>query len=239
MMGVTMAERCVMQIPLPDGSELPLVVAEPESAVPRGGIVVIHEARGVTDAVWQWADGLALEGWLAVVPHLYHRDGAEEPLADDAAEQVPDHVGRLSVGSILTDVDGVFGWLAARGVTSDQMGVVGHGMGGTVALIVAAQRTVGAAVTVGGIGIVQPLSPALPALVEAAPQLCCPWLGIYCGDAVASQEEVHKLEHAAQSAPVATDLVHLPDGRCCFDTRQCATVEAWIRMLNWFDCHLR
>ena len=72
-------------VPLVDGSALRLTVAEPVSAI-RGGIVVLHEARGVTDAVRGLVHGLAGDGWLAVAPHLYHRDGADEldGDADDA-----------------------------------------------------------------------------------------------------------------------------------------------------------
>ncbi|MGH3999733.1 MAG: dienelactone hydrolase family protein, partial [Pseudonocardiaceae bacterium] len=95
-----MIQRSRELIPLSDGSELRLAVAAPESAV-RGGIVVMPEARGVTDAVWQLAEGLAREGWLIVVPHLYHRDGVEE-LPEDA-ERVHSYVAGLSARSIDTD----------------------------------------------------------------------------------------------------------------------------------------
>ncbi|MGH8919097.1 MAG: dienelactone hydrolase family protein [Actinomycetes bacterium] len=216
-------------VPLVDGSELRLTVAEPESVI-RGGIVVFHEARGVTEGVRQLADGLAGEGWLVVVPHLYHRDTVAE-LPDSASG----HVERLSTTAVLTDTDGSVGWLAARGVSTDRTGVVGFGLGGAVALIAATRRDVGAAVTVAGIGIVEPVSPTLPALVEAAPELRCPWLGIYGAHDV-PRDEVHKLQHAVQAAQVATDLVHVT---CHPRTGQSATVEAWTRTLNWFDSHLR
>jgi carboxymethylenebutenolidase len=169
-----MTQRSLQQVPLSDSSELRLTVAAPESAV-RGGILVVPEAYGVTDAVWQLAEGLAGEGWLAVI-----------------------------------------------------------GLGGAVALIVAAQRDLGAAVTVDGIGVMQPVVPTLPALVEAAPELHCPWLGLYGPDSEIPDPEVHKLRDAAHSAQVATDLVHY-----CLDTDQSTVEETWARTLNWFDCHLR
>lgn len=230
---MAMAGRRTEQIPLSDGSELRLTVAEPESVI-RGGIVVFHEARGVTDAVRQLADELAGEGWLVVVPHLYHRDTADE-LPDNAPEDVSRHVERLSTAAVLTDTDASVSWLAARGVTADRTGVVGFGLGGTMALIVAALRDVGAAVTVAGIGIVAPVAPTLPALVEAAPELRCPWLGVYGADDL-PPDEVHKLQHAVQSAQMATDLVHFA---CRMRTGQSTAVEAWTRTLNWFDSHLR
>lgn len=230
---MAMTGRHTEQIPLSDGSELRLTVIEPESVI-RGGIVVFHEARGVTDAVRQLADELAREGWLVVVPHLYHRDTAEE-LLDAVAEDVSRYVRRLSIAAVLTDTDASVSWLAERGVPSDRMGVVGFGLGGAMAFIVAGLRDVGAAVTVAGTGIVAPVSPTLPALVEAAPELRCPWLGVYDVDDLPS-DEVHTLQHAVQSAQVATDLVHFA---CRMSTCRSTSVEVLTRTLNWFDSHLR
>ncbi|MGH3977866.1 MAG: dienelactone hydrolase family protein [Pseudonocardiaceae bacterium] len=233
-----MTARRTEQIPLEDGSELRFTVAEPESAI-RGGIVVVHEARGVTDAVRELADGLAGEGWLVVVPHLYHRDGTDELPADGDLAQVRDQVQRLSADSVLADTDASFRWLAQRGVSADRMGVVGFGLGGSVALIVAARRDLGAAVSVAAVGVVRPLSETLPPLVAAAPELRCPWLGIYGGGGLVPEEEIDKLRDAAAAADVATDLVHYPGAHHRFDTDQAAIAEAWTRTLNWFDSHMR
>ncbi|MGH3823464.1 MAG: dienelactone hydrolase family protein [Pseudonocardiaceae bacterium] len=226
-----MTQRSLEQIPLADGSSLPLSVAVPESSV-RGGILVGPGAQGVTDGVWRLAAGLAGEGWLAVIPHLYHRDGVDELPADD--DVVRQHVERLTADSLRADTGAALQWLASRGVTADRIGVVGFGLGGAVALIVATQCDLGAAVTIGGIGVVQPLAATFPALVDIAPELRCPWLGIYGQDGGVSEDDVDKLRDAAHSARIATDLVH-----CQFSTDQCVAPEAWGRTLNWFDCHLR
>ncbi|MBV9012452.1 MAG: dienelactone hydrolase family protein [Pseudonocardiales bacterium] len=226
-----MTQRSLEQILLADGTRLALAVAAPESAV-RGGIVVGPEARGVTDAVWKLAAGLAGEGWLAVVPYLYHRDGAGELPRD--ADTVRSQVERLTAESVRADTGAAFDWLARRGVSADRIGMVGFGLGGTVALIVATQCDLGAAVTIGGIGVVVPVAATLPALADVAPQLRCPWLGIYDQGGEVPEEEVHKLRDAAHSAQVATDLVH-----CRFDTDRSLAPEAWARTLNWFGSHLR
>lgn len=226
-----MTQRSHERIPLSDGSELRLAVAAPVAAV-RGGIVVVPEARGVTDAVWQLADGLAGEGWLVVIPYLYHRDGIEELPQD--LERVHSYVTTLSVTSVQTDTDAALGWLARRGVAPDRIGMVGFGLGGALALIIAARRDLGAAVTVDGIGVVASVAPTLPALVDVAPALRCPWLGLYGAGSEVPEEEVHKLRDAAHSAQVATDLVHYR-----LDTNHSTVEETWARTLNWFDCHLR
>lgn len=233
-----MTERRTEQVPVPDGSELRLTIATPESVV-RGGIVVFHEAHGVTPAVQELADELACEGWLTVVPHLYHRDGAETISADSAPEQVCRRIERLAIDSLLLDVDASLRWLSSRGVSADRMGVVGYELGGTVALIVATQRDLGAAVTIDGIGVVEPVASALPAMTEAASGLRCPWLGLYRSNGPVATDEVHKLQVPVHSAQVATDLVHLADDALRFDVHCGGPAEAWSRMLNWFDSHLR
>jgi carboxymethylenebutenolidase len=230
-----MTQRTVEHVPLFDGTRCPVSVVSPESTI-RGGIVVGPDRRGVTDAVWQLAAGLAGEGWLAVIPHLYHRDGVDVVPEDwdRDGEATRRYVERLTAQSVHADTDAAFRWLAQRGVTTDRLGVVGFGLGGAVALMVATQRDLGAAVTVCGIGVVQPVAETLPALVDIAPELRCPWLGIYGWDGGVPEAEVHKLRDAAHSARVATDLVH-----CCFHADQSVAPEAWARTLNWFGSHLR
>ena len=108
-----MTEIRTETVPLVDGSALRLTVAEPVSAI-RGGIVVLHEARGVTDSVRGIVHGLAADGWLAVAPHLYHRDGADE--LDGADEEVQQQVDRLEGEQVMADTDTAFGWLAEHGI---------------------------------------------------------------------------------------------------------------------------
>lgn len=233
-----MTEIRTETLALADGGALRVTAATPENAV-RGGLVVLHEARGVTDAVRHLVGSLAAEGWLTVAPHLYHRDGADE-LDESDGQGVQDQVSKLSGDSVLADTDAAFGWLADRGVSADQMGVVGFDLGGSVALVVAASRTLGAAVTVAGGGILAPLSDGLPSLVEIAGELTCPWLGIYADeDEKIPVEDVEKLRDAAAAAEVATDVVRFSSHKHRFDTDKDDSAEAWQRTLNWFDSHLR
>ncbi|SDH59057.1 carboxymethylenebutenolidase [Pseudonocardia oroxyli] len=225
---MVMSEIRTEAVPLVDGSDLRLTVAEPDGPA-RGGIVVLHEARGLTDMVQRLVEGIAGDGWLVVAPHLYHRDGTEDL---DTAE----HVARLEGDQVMADTDTAFGWLAEHDIEADRMGVIGFDLGGSVALLVAARRTLGAAVTVAGGGISEPLGP-LPALISAAPGLTCPWLGIY-GDRD-DVEELDGLLAAARESEVATDLVTYPGRGHRFDDDPATAEDAWQRMLNWFDSHLR
>lgn len=224
-------------VPLVDGSALRLTVGEPDGAI-RGGIVVLHEARGVTDAVRGLVHGLAGDGWLTVAPHLYHRDGADELDGDD--DSVREHVERLDSGQVLDDTDTAFGWLGDHDIDADRMGVVGFDLGGTVALLVAAKRTLGAAVTVGGAhGAIAPTG-RITSLVAAAQGLTCPWLGIYGEDDDGGTDpEIEGLRKAASTSEVATDVQVYPRSGHRFDADLDSAADAWQRTLNWFDSHLR
>lgn len=213
-----MIQCSLEQVTLSDGNGLRISVAVPESTV-RGAVLVAPESRDLAGVAQQLATGLAGEGWLAVIPQLFHPGTAGE---------------RLSAESVLVDTSAVLGWLAQREVHADRIGVVGFGLGGAVALLIATQRELGAAVTVGGTGMIHPGPAGLPALVAVAPALRCPWLGIYGREGEVPEDEVRELQEAAHSARVATDLV-----RCHFDADCCIAPEAWTRTLNWFGSHLR
>jgi carboxymethylenebutenolidase len=215
---------------LTDGRALRLTIAEPERVV-RGGLVVLHEARGVTDTVRLLVSAFAAEGWLAVAPHLYHG-------AADVSQE--DQVRQLSGDSVLADTDIAFAFLAERGITADLMGVVGFDIGGTIAMVVASQRSIGTAVSIAATGIIQPVSDALPALVEIAGDLKCPWLGMYGEqDDSIDPSEVEKLRDAAIGSEMATNVIRFADAGHRFDSNPDAAHEAWQRTLNWFDAHLR
>ncbi len=197
-----------------DGRTLRLTFSEPEGAL-RGGLVVLHEADGVTEGVKLLLASLATEGWLTVTPHLENEE--------------------LTQQDLLEATDRTLAWLVERGVQADLLGVMGFDLGGTAALVVASHRRLGAAVSVGGQQAAE-----LPALVEIAGRLTSPWLGMY-GDAgdEAGGADVERLRDAAASAKVATNVVHYPGANHRFDADPGAAAEAWQRTLNWFDAHLR
>jgi carboxymethylenebutenolidase len=192
----------------------------------------------VTDAVRGLVHGLAGDGWLAVAPHLYHRDGADELDGDE--QTVQEQVDRLEPEQVMADTDTAFGWLAEREIGADRMGVIGFDLGGRVALLVAANRRLGAAVTVAGEKDGSAATRELTSLIDAAQGLTCPWLGIYGEEADGTTDaEIGRLRAAAASSEVATDVVVYPHAGHRFDDDPDSATDAWQRTLNWFDSHLR
>ncbi|MFD2418244.1 dienelactone hydrolase family protein [Amycolatopsis pigmentata] len=194
------------------GRAIELTYAEPETVV-RGGLVVLHEVGGITDGVRLLITSLAAEGWLAAAPRL----SSASPTHED----------------VLAATDVTLAWLVERGVKPDLLGVVGFDLGGLAALVVASNRQLGAAVSVGG-------GHDLPELADIAAKLTSPWLGLYGdgGDELAATE-FERLRDAAASSGVVTNVVRYPGANHRFDADPAAAVEAWQRTLSWFDAHLR
>lgn len=218
--------------------ETPLTIRHPEGTA-LGGVVVLQEAFGVADHIVDVCRRLADIGWLAVAPHLYHRTG-DPVLPYDSFDQVMPHARALTAEGVLADVDAALAYVEGAGFPVDTAGVVGFCMGGTIALAVAVQRQVGAAVTFYGGGVTEGRF-GFPPMVEAASGLRAPWLGLFGDrDPTIPVESVERLQAAAAEAEVRTEVVRYPDAGHAFNrdggpTYHRATAEdAWMRMLDWF-----
>jgi carboxymethylenebutenolidase len=221
---------------------MPAVLAEPAED-PRGGVVVVQEAFGLTGHIQRVAESLAAAGFLAVAPAMFHRSGSPVLEYGDLSQLGP-VIGALSGEGIAGDVDAALALLAERGLPAERSAVIGFCMGGTIAMATAVRRPLGAAVTFYGAGITTGRF-GLPALADAAPQLQTPWLGLYGDlDAHIPVEEVEQLRAAAATAPVPTEVVRYADADHGFhcDERPsfhaASSSDAWARTLRFLGDHL-
>jgi carboxymethylenebutenolidase len=119
-----------------NGSSASGYLATPEGG--RGpGVVVLQEWWGILPQIKRVADRLAGEGFVALVPDLYHGEIAQHTEMDKAAELMnslpPDRAGR--------DMSGAIDFLLAHdAVTSDKVGVIGFCMGGLLTLVLASMQ---------------------------------------------------------------------------------------------------
>jgi carboxymethylenebutenolidase len=222
--------------------QTPLSIHEPGGA-PKGGIVVIQEAFGVNDHIEDVARRFAAEGWLAVAPHLFHRSGDPKLGYGDMSAVMP-QLQKLTAEGVMADVDAALDHLAGAGIPLGKTGIVGFCMGGTVALVTAARRDLGAAVTFYGGGVTEGRFGFGP-LVEEATRLRAPWLGLYGDlDQGIPVDGVEQLRAAAASSGQETELVRYPEAGHGFHCDQRESYEAksaqdaWARTLAWFDGHL-
>ncbi|NLU83551.1 dienelactone hydrolase family protein [Rhodococcus sp. HNM0569] len=219
-----------------DAGRIPLTVAEPDGRPVRGGIVVLHESRAFGDAVQDLLGSLAAEGWVAVAPDLFH---SASPTDDGVYGD-----------DLFAAFDAACAWVADRyGIEADRVGVLGFDNAGTGAVTVAVHRPVGAAVSVAARGVLEPLSPDAPRLVDAVRSLRSPWLGLYGDDdADSPPDHVEQLRDAAAGAEVAALVVSYPrlvhrrsePSIIAEPNPEDETVlDAQERVFEWFDGNLR
>src|SRR3954463_11700818 len=133
----------------------------------RGAVVVIQEAFGVNDHIEDVTQRLAGEGYHAVAPHIFRRTG-DPVIPYGKFEDVLPNFKALSDEAVLVDVDAALEHLAGAGFRHEQIGIVGFCFGGRVTFLVAARRTLGAAVGVYGGGVAAAGPMPVPPLTHAA-----------------------------------------------------------------------
>jgi carboxymethylenebutenolidase len=223
--------------------DMPLYDVESAGA-PRGAVIVLQEAFGVNDHIEDVTRRFAQAGYRAVAPHLFHRSG--DPALDYGNfEKIMPHMQALSEAGLLEDLDVTLAHLADAGVAAPSVGVVGFCMGGSVAFLASARRALGAGVTFYGGGVVESRF-GMPPLVELAPGLQTPWLGLFGDeDQGIPVDQVEALRQAAAKAAVPTEIVRYRDAGHGFhcDARpdsyhQASAEDGWRRTVDWFGRYL-
>lgn len=223
---------------------MPAYVAEPDGP-PLGGVVVVQEAYGVNDHIEDVTRRFARAGWRAVAPALFHRQGGSPTVPYGDISAVMPYLGALSYEGLMVDLDATLAFLANGGQPVARTGIVGFCMGGSVATFAAAARPLGAAVSFYGGGLTRGRFGG-PPLLEVAPRLQTPWLGLFGElDHGIPAEEVEAMRSAAKDAPAETEIVRYPDADHGFhcDGRPevynaAAARDAWARTLTWLETHI-
>ena len=203
------------------------------------GVVVVHEAFGVTEHIESVADRFRAEGYAATAPAFF----PEVFGYDTSFDVIRPVMAALTGEHILSVLDEA---VETLGVRASRVAVVGFCMGGTVALYAGAMRELGAAVSFYGGGVTESRWEGVPPLVEVAPGLRSPWLGLYGDDdAGIPVEQVEALRAAAALAPVPTRIERYADAGHAFfnDARtksydRAAAEAAWPLVLSWLRMNL-
>ncbi len=211
---------------------------------PIPAIVVIQEIWGLTPHIKDVADRFAREGYVALAPEMYTREGGapsqDLEILRKFAFTIPD-------SRIVADLRAACAYLRRRPeVRGDRIGAIGFCMGGAWALLLACHEPIQAAADFYGrvrypdLTDVKPRHP-----VDYVPDLACPLLGIFGGaDQGIPVTHARDLEAACRRHGKTVEL-HVYDGapHAFFnDQRESYRAEpardAWARTLEFLRRYL-
>ena len=226
-------------IPVADG-ELPAYRAQPESGGPHPVILIVQEVFGVDDYLQDVCRRFAKEGFLAVAPEVYARQG--EPGEAESREDLFKIVLSVPDAQVLSDLDACVRWAERTGSgDSARLGITGFCWGGRIVWLYAAHNPglkSGVAWYGRLVGDTRPENPKHP--IGVADSLHAPVLGLYGGaDPAIPLDTVDEMKQRLAAARSPSEFVIYPDAPHAFhaDYRPSYAPDdardGWVRMLAW------
>lgn len=183
---------------------------------PAPGVVVIHEAFGLTDAMREAADHLAARGYNAVAPDLMSYAGSARCLVAIARSM------NSGEGRVYDEIHAARQWIAEREDSTGRVGIAGFCLGGAFAMLMATQGFEASAAMYG----------QLPQRLESVFDGACPVVASYGGKDRSLRGAAAKLERALSAAGVEHDVKEYPDAGHSFMTHSEKDAPAWLRPVS-------
>ena len=187
-------------IPIPasraDGSaNLAGVLGVPAGAGPWPGVVMVHEAFGVTDVMRRQVERLTSAGYLVLMPDLFTEGGPRKCLTATFRALM------AGEGRAFTDIESARELLVARADCTGRVGVIGFCMGGGFALMTATRGFLAASANYG----------RLPRDIDEALRGACPIIGSYGGIDKSLTGAAAKLDASLERLGVPHEVTEYPD----------------------------
>jgi carboxymethylenebutenolidase len=230
-----------VSIPAAD-REIPAYRAMPAKSGTFPVILVVQEIFGVHEHIRDVCRRLAKQGYMAIAPELYARQGSVADIAD-MKEIISKVVSKVPDAQVMSDLDATVAYAKASGHGDvAKLGITGFCWGGRITwLYTAHSAQVKAGVAWYGkvVGDGTANTPRHP--VDIAAELKAPVLGLYGGaDQGIPAESINRMRAACKAAGKQCEIVVYPDTPHAFNAdyrpsyRPEAAKDGWSRMLAWF-----
>jgi len=229
-----------VKIPTTDG-EMPAYRAMPSKGDNFPVVLVVQEIFGVHEHIKDICRRLAKQGYLAVAPELYARQGDVSKLTD-FQEIISKVVSKVPDKQVMSDLDATVAWAKKSKGDTSKLAVTGFCWGGRIVWLYAAHNPdLKAGVAWYGriVGMEDELHPKHP--IDVADKLKAPVLGLYGGaDQGIPNETVEKMQAALKEAGGKSQIKLYPDTPHGFHAdyrpsyRKEQADDGWKRMLEWF-----
>ncbi len=230
-----------VKIPV-EGGEIPAYRAMPATGGPFPTVLVVHEIFGVHEHIKDICRRLAKQGYFAVAPLLYSREGDVSTLSD--VQAIMQVVAKVPDSQVASDLDATVAWAKSTGkADTTKLGITGFCWGGRqVWLYAAHNQNVKAAVAwYGPLQVpASDLRPKNP--IDLASQINAPVLGLYGGaDQGIPVAQIEQMRAALKAAGKKSEIVIYPDTPHGFNAdyrpsyRPEAAKDGWKRMQAWFQ----
>jgi len=227
-----------------NGQSVPVYCARPAGKSDLPVVLVVSEIFGVHEHIADVARRFAKQGYLALAPDLFVRQG--NPAAyDSVPELMKEVVSKVPDAQAMGDLDACVGWAKDNGGNTARLGITGFCWGGRITWLYAAHNpNVKAGVAWYGrlVGDKTALAPAQP--VDIAAGLKVPVLGLYGGkDSGIPLDTVDRMKQALAQGSSKSEFVIYPDAGHAFhaDYRpsyvEADAKDGWRRCLAWFQAH--
>ena len=239
--GLTAGE---VKIPVADG-EIPAYRAMPATGGAFPVVLVVQEIFGVHEHIKDVCRRFAKEGYCAIAPELYARQGDVSKLTD-YREIFAQVVSKVPDAQVMSDLDAAVAWAAKTNIGDPaRVAVTGFCWGGRITWLYAAHnpRLKAGVAWYGRLtGQATELQPKYP--LDVAAELEAPVLGLYGGqDQGIPLADVDRMRAALAAAKQPSEIVVFPEAPHGFHAdyrpsfRADAAKDAWRQCLAWFRRH--
>ena len=234
--GLTVGE---VKIKVADG-EIPAYRAMPANGKNLPTVLVVQEIFGVHEHIKDVCRRLAQEGYMAIAPELYARQGDVSKLQE--LKDVIAVVNKVPDAQVMSDLDGTAAWAAKNGGSAERMAVTGFCWGGRITWMYAAHNPKLKAGVAWYGGLVRPATEMTPKHpIDIAATLKVPVLGLYgAADTGIPPETVEQMRDALKAAASTSEIIVYADTPHGFyadyrpSYRPGEANDGWKRLILWF-----